>query len=96
MNLRENNMAGDIVYVDENNIPTEYLTWIEIPESALIKQSYAVNGYSYDLQKQIFIPPQPYPSWTFDENFGNWKAPVAYPEDSSKMWMWDENLQSWY
>ena len=36
-------------------------------------------------------PPQPYPSWTWDNG---WNPPVAYPKDG-KRYNWDEATTSW-
>tara|TARA_R110002051_G_scaffold2618_2_gene13919 strand:- start:1345 stop:1902 length:558 start_codon:yes stop_codon:yes gene_type:complete len=39
------------------------------------------------------IPPQPYASWTLDDN-NNWQAPVTYPDDG-KAYTWDEDTTNW-
>jgi hypothetical protein len=51
-------------------------------------------GYTYDSQRDAFIPPQPYPSWTLVEETCNWTAPVLYPADG-KMYQWDEATTNW-
>jgi hypothetical protein len=40
-----------------------------------------------------FTLPQPYPSWSLDENY-DWKAPVELPADG-KIYSWDETNQAW-
>ena len=50
--------------------------------------------YTYDQAKDAFIPPQPYPSWTLDEDTCLWEAPVAYPDDD-KIYEWDESATNW-
>ena len=54
---------------------------------------YAGIGYSYDSEKDAFIPPTKYPSWTLDENY-NWVPPIPFPDDGNK-YFWDELNQSW-
>lgn len=54
---------------------------------------YAGMGFKYDSDLDAFITPQPFPSWTLDENT-NWQAPVPMPDDG-KMYQWDENTLSW-
>ena len=40
-----------------------------------------------------FTLPQPYPSWTLDENY-DWQAPIEQPADG-KIYSWDETNQAW-
>jgi len=57
------------------------------------RKNFAGIGYIYDEQRDAFIPPQPYPSWTLDDD-ANWQPPVAMPTDG-KMYSWDEQTQQW-
>lgn len=57
-----------------------------------IRKQYAGVGYSYDDVDDVFISPQPYPSWSLDENF-DWQAPTPKPEDTNCYW--DEDLGAW-
>lgn len=57
-----------------------------------IRGVFAGVGYSYNELEDIFVIPQPYPSWTRIGSF--WKAPVAYPNDG-KMYEWNEATLSW-
>ena len=59
-----------------------------------IRKNYAGIGYTYDEQRDAFIPPQPYPSWTLVEETCRWIPPVAYPTDG-KAYVWDETTQAW-
>lgn len=56
--------------------------------------NYAGIGYAYDETLDAFIPPQPYASWTINEDTYTWEAPVAYPEDGES-YSWDEEAGSW-
>ena len=56
--------------------------------------NYAGIGYRYDDTLDAFIPPQPFPSWTFDEPSCSWIAPTPKPNDGD-LYDWDEDSQSW-
>ena len=55
--------------------------------------NYAGIGYTYDEVNDVFIPPQPYPSWTLSADW-LWEAPVAYPNDGN-LYEWNEETTSW-
>jgi hypothetical protein len=57
-----------------------------------IRGTFAAIGYSYDETEDIFITPQPYPSWIRTGSF--WNAPVEYPNDY-KSYSWNEETQTW-
>lgn len=56
--------------------------------------NYAGVGYVYDEALDAFLPPQPFASWSLDEETFSWIAPVAYPEDG-KLYDWDEEAGAW-
>lgn len=56
-----------------------------------IRKQYAGIGYTYDPVEDIFIAPQPYPSWSLDDNF-DWQPPISKPEGQ---FYWDESLLNW-
>ena len=58
------------------------------------RKNYAGIGYSYDPDRDAFIPPQPYLSWTLDEQTCQWHPPIQYPSDD-KSYQWDEQTISW-
>ena len=57
------------------------------------RKNYAGIGYTYDPQRDAFIPPQPYPSWVLNEDTCLWDAPVPMPTDG--IYQWDEATTSW-
>ena len=59
-----------------------------------LRKNYAGIGYSYDRTKDAFIPPQPYASWTLNEQTCLWESPTPYPTDD-KLYHWDEATTSW-
>lgn len=59
-----------------------------------LRKNYAGIGFTYNREKDAFIPPQPYQSWILDEETCLWNAPVACPDDG-KLYKWDEQTQAW-
>ena len=66
----------------------------EITEEAGFRKNYAGIGYTYDSQRDAFIPPKPFNSWLLNEDTCVWDAPVAYPTDG-KMYRWNEDVTNW-
>jgi hypothetical protein len=58
------------------------------------RKNYAGVGFTYDRDRDAFIPPQPFASWTLDEDTCLWNAPVAYPSGDGQ-YQWDEETTSW-
>lgn len=71
-----------------------YPFWKQTSYNGTLRKNYAGVGYSYDPQRDAFISPQPYASWTLDESTCQWIAPVPYPTDSNR-YAWDEENASW-
>ena len=58
------------------------------------RKNYAGIGFTYDAQRDAFIPPKPYPSWVLNENTCFWEPPIPYPNDNN-LYSWDENTKAW-
>ena len=58
------------------------------------RKNYAGIGFTYDEERDAFIPPKPFESWVLDEDTCLWVAPIPYPEDGGD-YAWDEELQEW-
>jgi len=59
-----------------------------------LRKNFAGIGFSYDSTRDAFIPPQPYPSWTLNEDTCLWECPLACPDDGN-MYIWNETDQQW-
>lgn len=59
-----------------------------------LRKNFASIGYTYDQDRDAFIPPKPFDSWIFDENACWWMAPIAPPQDE-KEYVWNEDTLSW-
>jgi len=58
------------------------------------RKNYAGIGYTYDAERDAFIPPKPYSSWLLDDDTCLWQPPTPYPDDGG-MYTWDEATQTW-
>lgn len=69
-------------------------TWVQTSYNGNIRKNFAGIGYTYDVQRDAFIPPKPYNSWVLNEDTCQWEAPIPYPTDG-KIYSWDEDTTSW-
>jgi len=104
--LNENNIVTEVIVgIDETELIDEQEPEVWYAEfkgqnckrtsyNGNIRKNYAGIGFAYDEQLDAFIPPQPYASWSLDEETCQWVAPIAYPEDEFN-YDWDEELQEW-
>lgn len=99
--LDKNNVVIRVL-VGDNNLPNEGLdwlvqtlggTWVQTSYNANIRKNFAGIGYSYDPQRDAFIPPKPFMSWLLNEETCNWEPPIEMPNTGS--WVWDEDTLSW-
>lgn len=72
--------------------------WVQTSYNGLFRRHYAglTPGILYRQDLDAFILPQPYPSWLLDlDNPQDWTPPVPMPDDSSLLWVWDEQTLTW-
>ena len=58
------------------------------------RKNHAGIGFTYDENRDAFIPPKPFNSWILNEQTCLWEAPTAYPIDGQK-YIWNELTLSW-
>jgi hypothetical protein len=58
------------------------------------RKNHAGIGYTYDENRDAFIPPKPYNSWILNEETCNWNAPIPMPNDDNQ-YSWNESTLSW-
>ena len=85
------NTRGGVHYT--NGVPSD-------DQSKAFRKNYAGIGYTYDQNRDAFIPPKPFNSWLLNETTCNWEAPVALPQDAGtgdppKFYRWDEDTVNW-
>lgn len=81
------NTRGGVHYVADTNAPSE-------DQSKALRKNYAGVGYTYDRNRDAFIPPKSFDSWVLNETTCLWEAPVPYPTDG-RVYEWIEDTQSW-
>lgn len=91
----ENNIVTDIIVADQDVLDSGIFgdaMFVQTSYNNNIKGMYAGIGYTYDKDLDMFIPPQPHPSWILSN--GVWEAPVKKPIDD-KLYLWNEVLKIW-
>lgn len=100
--IDENNIVVRVL-VGDNNLPNEGLDWfienlggrwIQTSYNSNFRKNFAGIGFTYDEQRDAFIPPKPFESWVLNEDTCQWVAPIPYPEDGL-MYQWDEEQGDW-
>ena len=81
------NTRGGVHYNPETGEPSA-------DQTKAFRKNYAGIGYTYDEDRDAFIPPKPYDSWVLNENTCLWEAPIPYPEDGEE-YTWDEEQGDW-
>ena len=66
----------------------------ELTDTPAFRKNYAGIGFTYDETLDAFIPPQPFPSWVFQEDSCVWAPPVDPPDDGQR-YLWSEELLIW-
>jgi hypothetical protein len=87
------NIYGGVYYDPATNQPAADQSVIEL-EASRKRKNYAGIGYSYDTERDAFIPPTPFSSWKLNEDTCLWEAPIPYPSDN-KQYIWNEAEQEW-
>ena len=109
--LSLNNKVEDVQLLHENNALTEeagkaflnewtdYPLWVETFKDRSQRKNYAGTEYTYDEDRDAFIPISPLPSFVLNETTCRWEPPVPYPGDgipyADKKYYWNEPTQSW-
>ena len=87
--------------VEQENIGIEFLTnlhgwavWKQTSYNNNIRKNFAGIGFTYDEDRDAFIPPKPFNSWILNETTCLWDPPVAKPDDG-QIYNWNEATTSW-
>mgnify|MGYP007020163355 CR=1 FL=1 len=97
-----NNVITDDDGNEQEQIGIDFLTnlyqgvgWYkQTSYNGTFRKNYAVVGDIYDAARNAFIAPQPYSSWTLNEDTCRWESPVSYPDDG-KIYNWNEATTAW-
>lgn len=70
--------------------------WVQTSYNRNFRKHYAGVGFTYDEQRDAFIPPKPFPSWVLNEETFLWDPPIPrMPPDENVRYVWDEPTLSW-
>jgi hypothetical protein len=114
-NIIENVISiNNSVIIDSNGIEQEQLgvdfinklyntrdVWKQTSYNRTFRKNFAGIGYSYDQQRDAFIPPRIFNSWILNENTCRWEAPTPSPssytneQDKIVQFRWNENILNW-
>jgi hypothetical protein len=98
--------VNDQVLLDANNLSDENLgiefleqltgwsIWKQSFPDKTKRKNHAGIGYTYDEDRDAFIPKKLFNSWVLNEDTCCWEAPVAYPNDGQN-YNWNEQNQTW-
>jgi len=94
--LLDNGQESEIKGIDFCETLFGHRNWVQTSYNGSIRHNFAGIGHTWDSENEAFYAPQPYASWSLDENF-IWQAPVPYPDDASadKVYEWDEDNLTW-
>ena len=92
------NLGDNDMHVDGETWCSNFFkggSWKQTSYNNNFRKQYAGINFTYDSAKDKFIAPQPYASWSLNDN-DDWEAPVTYPTDiTDKQISWDEDNQRW-
>lgn len=101
----ENGIVTQVIVAEQNAIDTGLFGegWVQTSYNTFggahknggtpLRKNYAGIGFTYDSVRDAFIAPQPYPSWTLNEETCLWNSPI--PRPSEGVFDWDENNLTW-
>jgi phosphatidate phosphatase PAH1 len=73
---------------------TGYPVWKQTSYNSNFRKNFAGIGYTYDEDRDAFIPKKPFNSWVLNETTCLWESPIPYPQDNNR-YNWNEQNQSW-
>jgi phosphatidate phosphatase PAH1 len=96
-----NEVLHDANGIEQEAIGIDFLTkltgwaiWKQTSYNSNFRKNYAGIGYTYDEDRDAFIPKKTFNSWILNEDTCRWKAPVAMPIDENK-YTWNESTLTW-
>jgi hypothetical protein len=100
----ENGIVTEVIVAEQSYIDTIDGQWVQTSYNTLgnehklggqpLRKNFAGIDYTYDAQRDAFIPPKPYASWALNDDTCLWESPVPYPDDGES-YIWNEENLSW-
>ena len=92
--LDSNGVEQEVNGIDFLTKLTGWSIWVQTSYNNNFRKNHAGIGYTYDEDRDAFIPKKPYQSWILNEDTCLWESPVAYPDDGEE-YTWNETNQTW-
>jgi len=96
--LDSNNSVENVIVAEQDFINSgvvgDAFLWVQTSYNGNFRGKYAAIGDTWDKVNERFVSPQPYNSWTLNEDTCLWEAPTPYPEDGL-IYDWDEDTLAW-
>ena len=99
-----NGVEQESIGIDFLTKLTGYPLWIQTSYNTIggvhtnggtpLRKNHAGIGYTYDEDRDAFIPKKPFNSWILNETTCLWESPIPYPQDNNE-YKWNEQNQSW-
>ena len=94
--LDANGVEQEVNGIDFLTKLTGWSIWVQTSYNNNFRKNHAGIGYTYDEDRDAFIPKKPYASWILNEETCSWEAPVAYPDsESGEKYNWNEETTTW-
>jgi hypothetical protein len=87
----DRNTRDGVHYEPNSNTPSA-------DQSQALRWNYPGIDWKYDAELDAFIPPKPYPSWTFNSATRGWDSPQPHPTydpENPVVYQWNESTQTW-
>lgn len=99
-------LVDDSNCLDENGVEKEEVgiafcnslfpgRWIQTSITASFRKNFASVGYTYDEERDAFIPPRTFNMWLLDEETCQWVPPVPDPSNETSSWFWNDINGYW-
>ena len=92
--LDSNNVSSENLGIDFLTNLTGWAIWKQTSYNNNFRKNHAGIGYTYDEDRDAFIPKKPFNSWILNEDTCLWEAPVALP-DTENRYNWNEETTTW-
>jgi hypothetical protein len=92
--LDSNGVEQEVNGIDFLTKLTGWSIWVQTSYNNNFRKNHAGIGYTYDEDRDAFIPKKPFNSWILNEDTCRWEAPVALP-DTENRYNWNEINQNW-
>jgi hypothetical protein len=96
--LDSNAVEQEVNGIDFLTKLTGYPVWKQTSYNRNFRKNYAGIGYTYDEDRDAFIPKKPFNSWILNENTCLWEAPIAKPIEqleNNEYYFWNESIINW-